>query len=193
MYNTSTHVGPEFHYDIRIESKDNQDQKQNLAFIDAGQCGTWTRFINHSCDPNCEFVWGRVGTTRVCAVRALKPIKKGQELTIDYGNRNFDSRNPKCFCRTPICRYPLNEISGATECGLKEEEPSAEDPDSEPVQPYGRGVKRPRKDDETLENLKKQKTKSKQKTKPKHKTKPTERTTTGTRDRALGSGSMERQ
>ena len=48
--------------------------------IDAHVGGNAARYINHACDPNCETeVQGR----RVF-IRAIRPIKAGQELAYDY-------------------------------------------------------------------------------------------------------------
>jgi hypothetical protein len=48
--------------------------------IDATVGGNEARFINHSCDPNCESV---IEGTRVF-IDAIKPIRTGAELTYDY-------------------------------------------------------------------------------------------------------------
>jgi SET domain-containing protein len=48
--------------------------------IDGGRNGNSARWINHSCEPNCEGVEedGRV------FIDALCPIEAGEEITIDY-------------------------------------------------------------------------------------------------------------
>ena len=43
------------------------------------------RLINHSCDPNCEVT----GTGLKIWIYAIRDIKKGEELSYDYGF-NFD-------------------------------------------------------------------------------------------------------
>lgn len=48
--------------------------------IDAYVDGNDARFINHSCDPNCE---SEIERNRVF-IDAIKPIKKGEELFYDY-------------------------------------------------------------------------------------------------------------
>ena len=65
------------------------------------------RFLNHSCMPNCELVlWKhrKVDGRKVPRlwVSALKSIKKGHELTIDYA-WPADAAIP-CECRTTECR-----------------------------------------------------------------------------------------
>lgn len=57
------------------------------------------RFINHSCDPNCEVeiedghIW----------IIALRDIRKGEELSYDYGfDLEFYQQFP-CRCGSPKC------------------------------------------------------------------------------------------
>ena len=49
-------------------------------YIDASVSGNDARFINHSCDPNCET---EVEGDRV-SIKAIKNIEPGVELTYDY-------------------------------------------------------------------------------------------------------------
>jgi uncharacterized protein len=76
--------------------------------IDGHVGGNDARWINHSCEPNCESEEGR-GGKRVY-VRALRDIKRGEELNYDYG-LVLDGRITKkrkleyaCFCGTEQCR-----------------------------------------------------------------------------------------
>jgi uncharacterized protein len=50
------------------------------SVIDAGVKGNAAKYINHSCDPNCEAVEedGRI------FIYALRDIRKGEELVYDY-------------------------------------------------------------------------------------------------------------
>lgn len=57
------------------------------------------RFINHSCNPN---TFMRVMKTRV-EFYALKPIKKGEELSCDYGETHHEGTLP-CRCGAKNCR-----------------------------------------------------------------------------------------
>jgi SET domain-containing protein len=74
--------------------------------IDAGVGGNVARFINHSCEPNCEAVDydGRI------FVEALRDIAPGEELFYDYAyeldeklTRALKRRYP-CFCGSDNCR-----------------------------------------------------------------------------------------
>jgi len=66
------------------------------------------RFVNHSCEPNCEFDWfdlvpegGSQAVRRVYLI-ALREIKPGEELTIDY---NWSAEGAiVCRCGAPTCR-----------------------------------------------------------------------------------------
>jgi len=74
--------------------------------IDASVGGNAARFINHSCDPNCEAVIER---SRVYIV-ARKPIAAGEELAYDYGyerdgsETTADEARYACRCGTRKCR-----------------------------------------------------------------------------------------
>ena len=59
------------------------------------------RLINHSCDPNCEVL--DVSKTKIW-VTAMRDIKKGEELSYDYGF-GFDSnyKDHKCKCGSKNC------------------------------------------------------------------------------------------
>jgi hypothetical protein len=57
------------------------------------------RFINHSCSPN---TFMRVMKDRV-EFYALKNIKKGEELSCDYGETHHDGKLP-CRCGAKNCR-----------------------------------------------------------------------------------------
>lgn len=73
--------------------------------IDGQRMGSDCRFVNHSCEPNCEMQkWSVNGLSRM-ALFAKRNIAEGEELTYDY---NFSLFNPSegqpCRCNTPNCR-----------------------------------------------------------------------------------------
>jgi uncharacterized protein len=74
--------------------------------IDAGRKGNSAKYINHSCDPNCETV---IEDDRVF-VYALKDIPKGGELLYDYHfilEERHTPANKKlypCYCGSKKCR-----------------------------------------------------------------------------------------
>jgi len=67
------------------------------------------RLINHSCNPNCEVA----GKGLKLWIFALKDIKKGEELSYDYGfgyDENY--KDYKCKCRSKnCCGYIVREGS----------------------------------------------------------------------------------
>ena len=78
--------------------------------IDGARGGNEARFINHSCDPNCESVI----TKRRVFIHALRDIVEGEELLYDYWYVTDDTytmddlrRIYPCRCRAPSCRGTL--------------------------------------------------------------------------------------
>jgi uncharacterized protein len=77
--------------------------------IDAARQGNEARFINHSCDPNCEAV---VEAGRVF-IEAIRDISPGAELTYDYhlerpGRYRAEWKERyACHCGAPSCRGTL--------------------------------------------------------------------------------------
>lgn len=77
--------------------------------IDANHEGSDARFINHSCDPNCESVIedGRV------FIDAIRDIAAGEELFFDYAYERDgeedaeDEKRYACRCGVPTCRKTI--------------------------------------------------------------------------------------
>jgi SET domain-containing protein len=71
--------------------------------IDGSVGGSGAEFVNHSCEPNLE--------TRILKGHilyfSLRPIKKGEELTIDY-NYDDDDELMICGCGAKTCRGTIN-------------------------------------------------------------------------------------
>ena len=58
------------------------------------------RLINHSCDPNCEVD----GIGFKLWIYAIRDIKKGEELSYDYGfSYDEDYKNFPCRCQSKNC------------------------------------------------------------------------------------------
>lgn len=69
-----------------------------------GKCGNYTRFMNHSCVPNCEFqTFSWLGIQRIVVVS--KGVAAGKELTVDYSNRYWDNLDKICLCGEAACHY----------------------------------------------------------------------------------------
>jgi hypothetical protein len=79
--------------------------------IDAGRNGNDARFINHSCDPNCE---STIKNKRVF-IEAIRTIQAGEELNYDYaiGRDPEDASNVDdifaCRCGAASCRGSMLE------------------------------------------------------------------------------------
>lgn len=80
----------------------------NGMVIDGGVNGNDARFINHSCEPNCEAQEDENGDH--VYIVALRDIETNEELTFDYGLIIDDELTPeleqqyKCLCGSPKCR-----------------------------------------------------------------------------------------
>ncbi len=109
------YVGERLSHEAADKRYEDHDPNDNHTFlfivdkktvIDAGVGGIDARFINHSCDGNCESVIekGRVW------IEATRTIQPGQELGYDYeiGREPDDPDNVDeifaCRCGSPKCR-----------------------------------------------------------------------------------------
>ncbi len=98
--------------DRRYEDRDERDNHTFLfivdarTVIDAGVGGNDARYMNHSCNPNCETV---IEDKRVF-VEAIRTIQPGEELNYDYQlGRSPDDPSDvdeiyACHCGQPNCR-----------------------------------------------------------------------------------------
>ncbi|KAJ4286816.1 hypothetical protein N0V90_013068 [Kalmusia sp. IMI 367209] len=80
----------------------------NKMIIDATR-GTIARFVNHSCEPNCEMIkWTVGGEPRMALFAGSRGIMTGEELTYDYNFDPFSLKNiQECRCGTRSCRGVL--------------------------------------------------------------------------------------
>uniref|UniRef100_A0A9J7Z6Z2 Histone-lysine N-methyltransferase, H3 lysine-36 specific n=1 Tax=Cyprinus carpio carpio TaxID=630221 RepID=A0A9J7Z6Z2_CYPCA len=77
--------------------------------IDAGPKGNQSRFMNHSCQPNCETQkWTVNGDTRV-GLFALEDIPTGVELTFNYNLECLGNGKTVCKCGAPNCSRFLGD------------------------------------------------------------------------------------
>ena len=81
--------------------------------LDANIKGNDARWINHSCDPNCDSEHvdaenGDKSKDRI-EIKAIRDIKAGEELSYNYGIRLAERHTPKlkklwaCLCGSPKC------------------------------------------------------------------------------------------
>jgi SET domain-containing protein len=84
------------------------------TMIDATVGGNEARFINHSCEPNCE---AYVFNDRVY-IYAMRGIARNEELTFDYklapakksARKQYDQMQFACHCGSPSCRGTMLAI-----------------------------------------------------------------------------------
>lgn len=94
-------------YELQVE-KVKKDKTNGTVYIfelnkrhDVDGSVSWNtaKYINHSCDPNCEveMIKGHIW------ILALRDIKKGEEISYDYGYDwdNYDDH--KCMCGAKNC------------------------------------------------------------------------------------------
>mmetsp|Transcript_24583 Transcript_24583/g.73705 ORF Transcript_24583/g.73705 Transcript_24583/m.73705 type:complete len:680 (+) Transcript_24583:187-2226(+) len=94
--------------------------------IDSTVKGCFTRFTNHSCDPNMVLEkWTVNGEIRM-GLYAGRTIETGEELVFDYKYERIDERSHPCYCGSDNCRGeldakvdPTNASRGAAERALK--------------------------------------------------------------------------
>jgi SET domain-containing protein len=77
--------------------------------IDAAVNGNAARWINHSCDPNCDAV---VEDGRIW-IETIRDVRPGEELAYDYAlilkerHTSAAKRRFPCHCGTGLCRGTL--------------------------------------------------------------------------------------
>ncbi|HEU4642902.1 MAG TPA: SET domain-containing protein-lysine N-methyltransferase [Gemmatimonadaceae bacterium] len=109
------YIGERISHDIADRRYDDDTMKRHHTFlftldddtvVDAAVGGNEARFINHSCDPNCEAVIedGHI------YIEAIRTIQEGEELVYDYqyeraedADETDEARYP-CHCGAPNCR-----------------------------------------------------------------------------------------
>lgn len=67
--------------------------------IDGSHRGNTARYINHSCEPNCE----SIQDGQEIWVQATRDIAEGEELTYDYGYAYDNFRDHPCLCGKDSC------------------------------------------------------------------------------------------
>ena len=72
--------------------------------IDGSARSNTARYINHACDPNTE---AEIENGRIM-IHAVRNIKKGEELTIDYDSEYFDEFIRPVGCKCVKCATPTS-------------------------------------------------------------------------------------
>lgn len=111
-----------------------------VTYVDPSRIGNIGRYLNHSCDPNCEIISVRTNGSipklgkkieqfsgdrsyinfNVPAIFAKQAIAPNQELCFDYGeceSASMDNLTPSpnnrkpCYCGSALCRMYLPNLS----------------------------------------------------------------------------------
>uniref|UniRef100_A0A4Y6F0I5 [histone H3]-lysine(4) N-trimethyltransferase n=1 Tax=Brachionus koreanus TaxID=1199090 RepID=A0A4Y6F0I5_9BILA len=77
------------------------------TIVDATKCGNLSRFINHSCDPNCYAKIITIEGHKKIVIYSRREIKRNEEITYDYKFPLEDTKIP-CRCGTANCKGTLN-------------------------------------------------------------------------------------
>lgn len=86
---------------------------ENDLVIDSYTKGNISRYINHSCSPNCIIEkWMVEGRPRI-AIFAMKNIQQGEELTYDYNFSQFD------HCEFLVCKCESANCGGYLDQSVK--------------------------------------------------------------------------
>jgi len=106
---------------IVYEEQDNNVYGMKISdmdlWIDPTSTGCPAKYMNHSCEPNCNLEqWAVDGLPRMCFF-AIEDIKSGEELTFDYNwelkavnNDMFVKSATKCKCEKPKCRTYIERM-----------------------------------------------------------------------------------
>ena len=92
---------------VRLHDPDNNHFLQSDDDRFMGPSNQADDLVNHSCNPSCglEFMDGRI------RLRAIREIKKGDELTFDYSTTmDEDCWEMSCLCGDENCRKVIRDF-----------------------------------------------------------------------------------
>lgn len=123
--------------------------------LDAGPLDWPAKYINHSCDPNCEAIEEEDGRV---FISALKTIEEGAELLYDYAyertaeHTEADEKLYMCRCGSPKCRgtimappKPKKEKKGKKKSGKKKSGQKKSEPKKSELKKSGKKGKKGKK------------------------------------------------
>ncbi len=89
----------------RRRGKGNNKEEKTHFIIDPAIYGNWTRYINHSCEPNAHYEAVKLGQRQAIVIQTRREIGFGEELTADYGGNYFKNMGFGCICGSERCLY----------------------------------------------------------------------------------------
>lgn len=111
---------------------------RNGAVIDATKYGNFSRFVNHSCDPNAETQkWIADKKLRI-GFFAKKDIQVGDEIVFDYAFERFGKKAQVCYCGAENC---TGFIGGKPEEDDEDDENTEEDSEGSEIEDLGESLK----------------------------------------------------
>ncbi|ORX64063.1 hypothetical protein BCR32DRAFT_273241 [Anaeromyces robustus] len=85
------------------ELKNMKEQDFSIMFATSLQCNALFlgpgRFMNHDCQPNCEFI-SINKTTPTVNFKIIRDVNIGEELTVFYSDSYFGTNNCDCLCES---------------------------------------------------------------------------------------------
>jgi hypothetical protein len=87
---------------------------QRDLVIDARQQGNMARYINHSCNPNCELRKREVKGMPCAIVVTSRAVAAGDELLLNYDLSTLESSHFQCLCGAPCCRGTMAGTSSSS-------------------------------------------------------------------------------
>ncbi|OIR57781.1 MAG: SET domain-containing protein [Amphiamblys sp. WSBS2006] len=92
-------INPQDNYFFRIDS---------TYVIDATKKGNISRFLNHSCEPNCIAKTMVAQNKKHVWIYSSSLILPGEELTYDYKFPSVPTNKMKCLCGKKSCRKTID-------------------------------------------------------------------------------------
>ena len=93
-------------HSVTLERPNVDDMGSFILFVDASQTGNFASRINHRCEPNCVLKTFVVNGKMQLGVWALRDVRDGEELTIDFRNKGDFERELQglaCLCGSEHC------------------------------------------------------------------------------------------
>ncbi|WFD07088.1 [histone H3]-lysine(4) N-trimethyltransferase [Malassezia vespertilionis] len=107
------YIGEVIHHDTFVRRMEQYKQERIMHFyfmmlqrdeyLDATKKGARSRFINHSCSPNCYVSKWHVGKHVRMGIFAKRAIQQDEELTFNYNVDRYGNDPQECYCGEPNC------------------------------------------------------------------------------------------